>query len=378
MQEDKIIESVIYNLLKNEPFYANFLLASKFVFNNPEVERAACGFHQNNITFYFNLEYFKTLTLPQRIAVCKHEVLHVIFDHLGNRMYGMNNRQAKNYAMDCAINQFIPNLPGNCVTLESMSKLCNENLSAKEAWEYYYHKLKDFVEKKSNEKHDHDQMSPNEGDGEMSEGQESIRRAVVKDIVNKSTKSAAGNIPEEITKVLAELNKAGKVNWKQQLRNIVSSSRVVQTKPSRLKVHRRFELDQPGRKKDKKLTLGVCVDSSGSVSDESFQSFMTEIYHIAKMTSVAYLIHADCEVQKVEVIKGGKAKNGVLTSRHGNGGTAYQPAITECKKRQCDVIIYFGDMDAADIPSNPGVPFVWVRVGKQNPPAKFGKIVDLD
>lgn len=370
-----VLEKTLYHLLKEEPFFANFLLASKVVYDHPEIKTAACGFKNNRITFYFNTEFYLALSLTERIAVLKHEILHVLLDHVGNRMYGVENLQAKNIAMDCANNQYITGLPKDCVTLEGVSKLCKKQLPPFETWEYYYHQIKDSVENDPNAKHDHDVM---DGEGEISDSEASMRKAAVRDQADKAIKASKGKIPDGVGKILSQLNEAAKVNWKQQLRNIVSSSRVVQTKPSRQKVHRRFELDQPGRKKDKRLVLGVCVDSSGSVSDESFAMFMNEVYHIAKMTSVTYLLHADAEVQKVEVIKGGKAKKEKLAERHGNGGTAYQPAITECMKRQCDVIVYLGDMDASDTPNNPGVPFVWVRVGKQNPPGNFGRVIDLE
>lgn len=369
-----MIENAIYDLLQNEPFFANFLLGCQIVYNIPEVKTAACTFRQNKIVFAFNTDFFGALKKVEKSAVIKHEIMHVLLDHIGNRSYGPENRMAKNLAMDCAINQYIKNLPGDCVTLERMSKLCEKELLPYETWEYYYHQLKDAAEDNGGQ-HDHDFM---DGDGEESESSSAMKKAVIKDLIEKSLRSSAGKVPQGLSGVISELNKAGKVNWKQQLRNIISSARAVTTKPHRLKTHRRFELEQPGRKKERKLILGVCVDSSGSVSDESFAKFMTEVYNISKMTTKTFLIHADCEVQKVEVIKNGKAKAEVLNQRHGNGGTAYQPAIDECKKRSCDVIVYFGDMDSADTPTNPGIPFIWVRVGQQNPPGNFGKIIDLD
>lgn len=371
-----LLENTLYHLLQDEPFFANFLLASKVVYDHKEVERAAVSFKGGRITFYFNTSWYSTLSLSERIGVLKHEVFHLLLDHVGNRQYGNQNHKAKNVAMDCAINQYIHGLPENCVTLKSLSEMCGKQLLPFETWEYYYHQMKDVAENNINDSSDHDAMF--EGEGEMTEAEASMRQAAIRDQADKAIKASKGKIPDGVGKILAQLNQGAKVNWKQQLRNIISSSRVVQTKPSRQKVHRRFELDQPGRKKDKRLVLGVCVDSSGSVSDEAFAMFMNEVYHIAKMTSVTYLIHADSEVQKVEVIKGGKAKKEKLAERHGNGGTCYQPAIKECVKRQCDVIIYQGDMDAADTPENPGVPFVWVRVGKQDPPGNFGKVIDLD
>lgn len=238
------------------------------------------------------------------------------------------------------------------------------------------------------EHHDHDAMdgAGEIGDGEhggqkplpMTEAQREQAKATIRDAANKAVKAAAGNVPEGIAGLIGRLNEGAKVSWKQQLRNIVASARSIKNKSTRLKANRRFELEHPGKKKERQLIVGVCTDSSGSVSDEAYSAFMNEIHHLSKQTSITYLIQADCEVQKIDVIKGGKAKAGVLGNRKGYGGTAYQPAIDACLKRKCDVIIYFGDMDSADTPDDPKVPFIWVRVGKSQPPGNFGRVVDLD
>jgi len=294
----------------------------------------------------------------------------------------MINHEAVNYAKDGAINQMIADLPEDCVTLASMEKLCNKTLKPLENYEYYYAQMVQSLPKKPYKGHDHDKMSGSgSADGNSSpinEAADSLRKAIIKDKANKAISAAKGNIPQGLESVISNLNKAAQVNWRQQLRNLVASARSVTTKSSRMKVHRRFELDQPGKKKDRKLVLGVCTDSSGSVSDSAYAAFLNEIYSIAKSTTVTYLVHADCVVQKVDIIKGGKAKGDVLKKRHGSGGTAYQPAITKCMELNCDAIIYFGDFDCADTPKNPNVPFIWVGVGNQAAPASFGKVLRIN
>jgi len=367
------IEKPIYHLLKNEPFYAHFILGSKITFDNPQVKTAGAAVTKNGVQFFIDSGWFFTKTIDEQVAVLKHEVLHVALLHCGSRGGDKSNRMAKNVAMDCAINQYIKDLPEGCVTLSSLEEICKKRLEPFETWEYYYEQIKQNVEP-SNDPHDHDAM---EGSEQLTDAEKEQLKATVKDAVNKATKSAAGNVPKELASIISEMNAASQISWKQQLRNIVAKARSIKRKNTRMKINRRFDLDQPGKKKEQELIVGVCVDSSGSVSNESYALFMSEIYHLAKNTSITYLIEADCEVQKVDVIKGGKPKAGVLTKRNGSGGTAYQPAITECIKRKCDVIVYLGDMDSADTPTNPGVPFIWVRVGSSEPPGNFGRVLDL-
>lgn len=373
------IEKLIYELLKTEPFFANFLLGSSISYNNPRVQTAAVSILKGTINFYFNTAYMESKSLPAQKAILKHEILHVLLEHCGgsrNPDY-QKNHMAKNVAMDCAINQYITDLPEGGVTLASLEKMVGQKLQPYECWEYYYDQMKQKAKENGpgdGEPHDHDIMFEGEGD---SEAQQAQNKAAIKDLANKAASASAGNVPEHVAKLLGSLNKDQKVNWKQQLRNLVASARSITRKPTRKRANRRFELEQPGHKKDKKLILGVCFDVSGSVSDESLQEFFNEAYHLAKQTTKTYLIQADCEINKVELVKNGKAKPSQLQTRYGSGGTAYQPAIDKCMELDCDAIIYFGDMDAADVPKNPKIPFIWVRVGSQPPPGNFGKVIDL-
>ena len=371
-----LLERPIYQLLKDEPFYANFLLSCRVVINDPKVERAAVGFQQRQIIFFINSNWFESVELLQQISVLKHEILHLLFEHVGIRSGGPINKLAKNYAMDCAINQFLSNLPSDCVTLAYMEALCKRSLNPKDTWEYYYNQLKDQVEtQQGNGNSDHDKMEENGGLRWESENQ--LNKAAIKDIVNKAIKASAGNIPSELASTLSQLNAPAKINWKQQLRNLISSAKSTTTKSNRMKTHRRFDLDQPGKIKTRKLILGVCLDSSGSISDESYADFMNEIHSIAKNTTITYLIHADCEVQKIDMIKGGKPKPGVLSKRFGNGGTMFNPALKKCVDLKSDAIVYFTDGDTADDPFNPGVSLIWVIVGNSPPPSSFGKVLRL-
>ena len=368
------LEKPIYNLLQSEPFFAHFLLGCRVVFDYPKVKTAAVSIRGGEIHLFIDTEWFFKHKLDEQTAVLKHEVLHLLLDHCGIRGKAPKNKTAANLAMDCAINQHISNLPEGCITLQQIEELVKKPLLPLESWEYYYEQMREVIEDAENQAHDHDAMHEGEADYE---GAAEQMKAKIRDAAAKALKAAAGNAPSSVTAALGALNKVAKIPWKQQLRNFVSSARSTKNKNTRMKPNRRFELEQPGRKKIRELVLGVCTDSSGSVSDVDYMAFMSEINSIIKSTKITYLVHADCEVQKVDIIRDGKAKPGILTSRHGGGGTAYGPAIDECKKRGCDAIIYFGDFDTSDTPLDPGIPFIWVGVGGQDAPAAFGKVIRL-
>lgn len=371
------LEKPIYSLLKTEPFFAHFLLGCRFIYDNPKVKTAGVGIQRGEVIFFVDTQFFFSKTILEQTAILKHEVFHLLLEHCGSRGQQVTNKMAANYAMDCAINQYIKGLPEGGVTLQNMEELLKRKLEPFQAWEYYYNQIKEAVKEQNDKDHDHDMMQEGDGEPEPGEFGKEQRRMAVKDLAGKAMQAAAGNVPDGMSGILGALNKEAKIPWKQQLRNFVSSARSTKNRNTRMKPNRRFELEQPGRKKIRELVLGVCTDSSGSVSDEAYASFMTEISSIIKTTKITYLIQADCVVQKIDVIKDGKAKAGVLTTRYGNGGTAYQPAISKCMELGVDAIVFMGDADSADVPRNPGVPFIWVIVGNSPPPGDFGRVIRL-
>lgn len=375
------LENVIYRLLQTEPFFAHFILGLRVEFDTHNVPTAGVSVQEGQICLVINSEFFFSLSLAQQCAVLKHEIMHLLLEHCTIRCYGKENLMAKNIAMDCAINQYITDLPDGGVTLWKLEAQLKLKLAPEEAWEYYYEKIKQSPEIKKIFSPNHEFMNgSNSGeerlDKEAQEQAHQLAKAAIKDAANKATTAAAGNVPEHVAKLLGQLNKVAALPWKKLLRNLIASSRSVERKNTRMRADRRFGLDVPGKKKLRRLKLAVCCDSSGSVSDEAYSAFMTEIVSIAKETTSTWLIDADCAVQNTMELKGGivpsKAKQ-----RHGNGGTAYQPAITAAAQKGVDAIIYFGDMDSADVPENPGVPLIWAIVGQQNPPAAFGTALRL-
>jgi predicted metal-dependent peptidase len=362
------LEKIIHALLKSEPYFAHFILNSTIEYNTRNVPTAGAAVINGVPVLVFNTAFMDLYDQATQVAILKHEVLHLLMDHIDHDYYDKLNKQVWNIAMDCAINQYIPNLPPEGVTVDQLSKLVKRPLLTFESAVYYYNELYQVAEKVPMPMDDHS----------LQDGQSAEDKQMAKGIVGKASeaalKASAGQVPEGLQSVLNELRERPRVNWKQELRNFVASAISSSTKATRTKSNRRFELEQPGKRKERKLKLAVCVDSSGSVSTEQFTAFIQEIIHISKNCAEANLIYADCEVQKVINLKQG---NEPPFERYGNGGTAYQPALTKALELGCNAIAYFGDGDTADIPNNPGKPLLWVLVGDNPAPAPFGRVLRL-
>lgn len=377
------LEKLIHSLLKTEQFFAHFILNSQVRYETrPPTEEnvkkpgyvgtAGAGVQNGSPVLLFNTHFMDSLPFDSQKAVLKHEILHLLLDHNDKSYYDVLNLQAWNLAMDCAINQYIDSLPDMAITLPAFEKLVGKKLQPYESAVYYYNELVNSPNiqkvKIPDSMDDHGALSESELDKQ-------IKKGTVQKAADAAVKAAAGNVPEGLQKVLDGLRDKPLVNWKQQLRNFVASAISSKTKHTRKKTHRRFEIDQPGKRKKRELKLAVCVDSSGSVSDAQFAAFINEIVSVSKNCAEANLIYADCEVQKVVNLKGGKAPP---NERYGNGGTAYEPAIRKAVELGSNAIIYFGDMDTADTPKNPGLPVLWVTCGSEVRPGDFGRMLKID
>lgn len=380
----KFLETAIYDLLEKEQYFAAFLAESRICYDKYGVTTAGASIVNGSPMLIFNTEFMSKLSRLEVVAIVKHEILHLLLLHCSMLTKKELNTKAWNLAMDCAINQHIVGLPETAVTLSSMSGLCGAELLPFETAEYYFEQMKSAAQKgRGNMRMVGEEADPGEAsDGVIDDhdldipgaetGQE-MAKASIKNASDKALARAAGIIPSGLDKILGGLAHAV-VDWKTVLRNFVARSAKSSTNITRKKLHRRFGLDQPGRKKRRELTLGVCIDCSGSVPDDAVAQFYAEIAAMLPNISEAWIVQADCEVQHVErATKSSK----IDAKRKGDGGTAYAPAISECMRKKCDAIIYLGDMDTADTPNNPEVPVLWVTTGNMKRPGEFGYVVSI-
>ena len=366
----KKIEKSIHHLLEHNPFYANFFLDSRVVYDKYKVDTAAAAMTSKGPLLIFNTEFVEKLSQTEVTALIEHEILHLLFEHTSvhKKESGIRHKIA-NIAMDAAINQYIKGMPENCINLEYLNKKYSLNMLPEQTWTYYYSHLMRKAEELQNEK-EFDEHDVDTGElGDWDDYRRGLRSSI-----DRALRGSKGQAPSCVLRAFDNMKNVSTVPWQQVLSNFIARASSSTIKNTRKKANRRFGLDAPGKVKKRELVLGVCVDSSGSVSDDSFELFLSEVYRISTLCSITYLVDADCVVQNVEVIKKGKP---FKRERRGNGGTAYQPAIDECMKHRCDAILYFGDFDTADKPENPGVPFLWVGVGDSPKPADFGAEIRL-
>lgn len=157
-------------------------------------------------------------------------------------------------------------------------------------------------------------------------------------------------------------------------RNFFCNAEETFTELTRKKRNRRYGLLQPGSKNEQKMNLGIAVDTSGSVSDESLKLFFGEIARIYdENTMVLHVMEADTRIQNCY-----KYKKNMKIEAKGRGGTAYGPAFEKANELKVDALIYFGDFDCSDTPEKPKCAVLWAGIGKQEPPVPWGRVIRVD
>jgi predicted metal-dependent peptidase len=298
------------------------------------------------------LGFTTKMPIEQRVGIIKHEMLHIILDHV----HRLEDRDFKkfNIATDCALDQEIPkeHLPSYAIYPDNNfpTKLSPEEILWGETAEYYYDQIDDDElgdssgadTGESGNSSPSSDNSPTKGNKyitvddhtlwQESEGDDEIRKELTKKIVEdaiESTIKAKGNLPNNCQQILDNLTITREVDWKRQLKRIVGNKRAF-TRKTILRRDRR----QPnanwikGKTKDRLFDLGVISDVSGSVSNQALIELWSEIINICDTFKVPVsLVQVDTEPKNPEKLTN-KTK---MVERKASGGTFLSPAIQKFK-----------------------------------------------
>lgn len=109
-------------------------------------------YRDNTFQLYFNPAFIdKDWTVMNLLEIVKHEGYHILYNHM-ELFKDLEFPQAVNYATDCEINQYLPNLPKEGIRLKDIKRLTNNNnLKEKAGSLYYYEELKKVMDKLPND-----------------------------------------------------------------------------------------------------------------------------------------------------------------------------------------------------------------------------------
>jgi len=349
-----------------------------------EIQTAALIFQNGRFFIRVANQFFEELKPEERVAVLKHEIAHFINKHYSRR----NGRDPRiwNIGCDMSINQSLQNLPNNCVTLP-------KNWPANEAAEFYFDKLMNEASKQSKKgscsRNGTGQQKQNNQRGRGSKSsngpaipkqfdevmdapgyEASNAESIADDIIRETVKERI-NTGESIERMrslhagaledyIDELTKPPMINWKQALARFAASLADAETRRS-LKRPDRRELAPWGKKREYLPSLVICVDTSGSVSDEMLSKFFSQIHLLRNMLNEVEVVIADAAVHDHFTYKIGM-ENKLKSAGYGRGGTDFDPAVKYINKNlsHCDGAIYLTDGWCPVPDTKCRIPMIWI------------------
>ena len=401
-------------MLLKEPFYAHFLSGIIREVTD-KVPTAAVGFKSGKIALYVNENFFlkELRSMTERVAVIKHETLHIIFKHLFRMKTKDYDNRLFNIAADLVVNQLISpwKLPDSAVTLETYREL---KLPPDKSVEWYYENLKKTASKDKEYKKSLQEifdkmdasgtggkglggndLAGDEGsskkrryhsDHRMWGENENFSMEVVETEVDRMIIQARdrtpikdhGTIPLGIQSLIKNIVKKRnpQINWKKALKIFSSTSRKTRVYLTLKRVSKRFGT-RPGIKIKRFQKLAVAIDTSGSINIDDFNDFFGEIHSMWRFGAEIDVLECDAEIQKKYSYRGR-----IPEFIHGGGGTSFDPVFEHIKSNRFeryDGCIYLTDGYAPEPTIKPPCKVFWciTKDGEIGPHLKFGRVVKM-
>lgn len=357
------MEKTRLRLINEQPFYALFLNKCKVVYNE-RVKTAGVRINQRGeIEMCVAPSFFDSLSIPHRVGLLIHEMLHTMMGHIDKKnretIEGLHGELA-NWAQDIAINQMMDKhlLPPGAMLHTSFG------FDPDLAFEPYYLELLQKAKKQGGKGEngglkgqtlDNHEFFENEAVGGVDVNK------IIADAIESSLQECKdrfpGKEPHQIERLLADLRKASKVDWKAELRKFVGRNLSDHAESTRTRANRRLGLAAAGTRREYIPKVLILCDHSGSVSDELAANLISEMRHILKATD------EKTEVAFFDTEIGTKCKLSAFSEvppRRQNGGTSFQAAFEYARERKPDLLIMLTDAGDNMPEDQPKFPTLWV------------------
>ncbi len=386
------LENAIVRLLKRRPFYGQFLLGCR--------REASAGKQPLGVTIRSGVPVlsvasveFALLSALEQEALLEHGVKHLLHLHMARRKG--RNLHDWDIACDLAINPSIANLPKEAL-LPAMF-MAPDGLAAEE----YYALLSrpfdtgnlDGQGYGSATQESRGQDGPGEGEADSvsmepvddhSHWDESdstplrLAEEVVRRMAREAWRGCDGEVPADISQLVAGMLAPSPVPWRQVLRQFIATAGRVGRTTTWMREHRRFSHDTPGIRKRRRLNLLVGVDVSDSTdAPELRESFARELVRIAHGREACItVLYANSRIQRIASFSGTAITPAVY---HGGGFTDLRPVFDHARTMQPRpaAVIYLTD-GYGEAPPTMDFPTLWVLTGEGERPAPWGVELRLD
>lgn len=324
----------------------------------------------NGLEVRYNPDFFMSLSIEEQVFLLLHESMHVAYLHM-ERLQDRKPRKW-NVAADHVINlQLIER--GFQMPKGGLADGKYKGMGTEEVYKLLddgdIPQSRDFI----------DLESP------PLEIPEEVLRREVEDILvrasiqSKMANDKPGTIPEDIQIFLNGLLNP-KLPWHQILRKFFNA--MTKNDYSWKRPNRRFFPEQclPGLWSEKLMNIAIAVDASGSVSDEDFHQFVSEIHTIMKSQKPdkITLVQFDVNLRAVDEVRSTAELMKVKFT--GRGGTLIDPVLKWAKENKPQALIIFtdGEFRINERNINPGMPIVWLIHNNKSFDPPFGKTIHYE
>jgi predicted metal-dependent peptidase len=256
--------------------------------------------------FYYNSRFIMMLKPKEVEFLVGHEVLHVVYDHMGRR--GTRDPQIWNIADDYAVNADLKrHKVGDFIT--TVPCLYESKYDGKAAEEIYDDLMKnaqkisldDLIDKMLD---DHMDGDGDGDDGEEGEGKskrpkmsdeerEQARQEMKQAILQAAQSAEAGSLPKGVERLIKDVTNPV-MPWRELIQtNLTSAIRTDYSwmRPSRRGWH--MDAVMPGMTPGEEIDVVVALDMSGSIGDHQAKAFLSEIAGMMEAFD-GYKVHVFC------------------------------------------------------------------------------------
>ena len=350
--------------------------------------------------FYYNSRFIMMLKPKEVEFLVAHEVLHVVYDHMGRRDH--RDPQLWNIADDYAVNADLKRHKiGQFIT--SVPCLYEQKYDGKAAEVIYDDLMKNVQKIDINDLIDQLLDDHMDGDGEDGESdsdgnkqgkgkgrpklsdeeKERIRQEVKQAIINAAQSAEAGQLPLGVERLLKQATNPV-MPWRELIQtNLTSAIRTDYSwmRPSRRGWH--MDAIMPGMTPGEEIDVVVSIDMSGSISNKQAQQFLGEIGGMMDSFD-GYKVHVFCFDTDTYNPQDFSSENMESIEEYtpmGGGGTDFDCIFSYLKENAIDpkrLIVFtdgypcgsWGDPDYCDT--------TWIIHGDPNPNPPFGTYAIYD
>ena len=350
-----LVNKVNLSLMEdNENFYGYFLFQMEREIRFDISSATSVNFKGAKYVMYFNPIIFLELNMKQMETTIKHEILHVISQHLirAKELKGKYSTLALDISMDVVVNQYLDYLPPYSITLEYINNKYDMKLEPYKTFEYYLEKVQTELDLQE-ENDEGEEVDSNENvivdfdperTHDMWEESDEVDEKTLNEFTEKFADSAQkGKNPNYIDAMIKSLkNRNGELPWNLFLKKLMGTIEANKKKTVTRRNRRQpSRLDLRGELRGHKAEIAVAIDISGSISDEEFKQAIKEVLAIVKSHNQEItIIECDKEIRRAYKVKSPRDVQERLAT---GGGTKFSPVFEYANNKKINLLIYFTD-----------------------------------